>query len=474
MQYRPGRESDFTHLETFVWQAIFPDFDVPGLTDEQRAENDALVAESRQVVEAALERDDFLVLTAWDERRRSLAGYLVLDASAGDYAVIVQLLVRRGDRGHGLGTRMLREAIDAVEDRSLRIAVPGFAERAIAFFERHGFVAEDELLTDRPIPRKVLVHTPAPPPPDPSPVSALDFSFAFGEEPAPASAPERCDACGRVLPENANFCPNCGADQREELPEPESEAEPLSEPARTNDSPEQLTYAQLRAAFEDLLGDRLTAYFGTEELTRYLSRYQQSGEFHRIRDVALRGLEAWLLQQLPSRRVDARIDRDLGELVEYFVVETAADLHPDLFQQRLLRYQHPSWKETDLFQLIMDYLDFERERETVYTDFTHTPPKVVRNASRRYLSAGADERVFFICDQSWLGSGKQGFALTDSGIYWKHILQPAAAFAYVDLNEVTIAEGHLVINSHYFDAGQQLNIKLALLLDKLRRMDLRE
>jgi GNAT superfamily N-acetyltransferase len=474
MQYRPGRESDFTHLETFVWQAIFPDFDVPGLTEEQRAENDAIVADSRQTVEAALERDDFLVISAWDERRRTLVGYLVLDASAGDFVVVVQLLVRRGDRGQGVGTKMLREAVDAADDRPIRIDVPAFAERAIAFFSRNGFDVTDDTPNEGPIPKRVLVHRPEPPTP---PNSDIAFSFAFGEETAPASPPpaEACANCGSTLPPHANFCPHCGADQRAPLPEePDGITnERIARDATPNaDTPPD--YAKLRSALEDLLGDRLTAYFGADALPRYLDRYRDDTEYHRIRDVSLRSLAEWLPHQLPDRKVDRRIGHDLGELVEYFIVESAADLHPGLFAQKLLRYQHPDWKTVDMFRLVMDYLNFREERETIYTDFAQAPARVIRHASQRYLGARQDERVFFICDQSWLGSGKQGFALTDAGIYWKPILQPAAAFAYVDLQPTQMNKGHLRINGHYFDAGSSLNRKLALLLDKLRRIDLGE
>jgi len=73
-------------------------------------------------------------------------------------------------------------------------------------------------------------------------------------------------------------------------------------------------------------------------------------------------------------------------------------------------------------------------------------------------------------DQSLLGNLKNGFALTDSGLYWKSLLQPNHAVFFKDLRPVTTEEKSLRINDHFFDAGRRLNLKLALLLEKLRRM----
>ena len=122
----------------------------------------------------------------------------------------------------------------------------------------------------------------------------------------------------------------------------------------------------------------------------------------------------------------------------------------------------------------MDYLDFAGESEKVYTDFVAMPPKVLRNATRAFLHADRDERIFFICDQSLLGNGKSGFALTDASIYWKPIFQPAGAATFTTLGEVRRGDGHLLIDGQFFDAGTGLNLKVAVLLDKLRRMHLGE
>ena len=273
--------------------------------------------------------------------------------------------------------------------------------------------------------------------------STLVFDFAFGEDTAPApGAQHETDEAGETLELN-------------DLPDPEPEVTP----------------AQLRGEFEDRLGERLTAYFGPDRLTAYLRLYHQSENFHRIRDANLQQLSSWITARPPGASAGRRRDRAIGELVEYFIVEPAAGLHEGLFPQRILRYQGADWARTDLYRMIMDYLDFDAESEDVYTDFVTIPPKVLRRATGGYLKTSPDEHLYFICDQGLFGAGKQGFAMTDAAIYWKNVLQPAGAATYTTLREVRREEDHLLIDGQYFDAGGRLNLRVALLLDKLRRLE---
>ena len=675
MQFRPGQPSDFAHLETFVWQAIFPAFDREGLDEEQRRENDVLVEQARPAALAALEDEQQAVFTAWDDRRRALAGYLLLDLSTGDYATITALIVRRADWGKGVGDGLLRIAQDhAGPYRGLQIALRYYNARAQAFFGKQQFentgeaagdyhierilwireapsrpepvladteavpeldllplvsadppsegddVVEDDFSTETdapyfaPLPDYTLAadhpdeplfppeettldrqqratlddfiarakarksgkavpkppgpntdlfsamivpepeleavdvppaerpdevpatdaltrhpeieleidYGPATPPsdaaaddgptptagpsfefafaadpkeaadfsePDSPPASALDFEFAFGppppeaatEEPSPATPPppaRHCPNCLAAVSPDAFFCPNCGnrleqeADvlTLEDLPTQDTDTEVANEETVAKE----LTVSEVRQSFEDKLGERLTAYFGADRLPDYLAVYQSDDLFRQIRDVSLKTLTGYLNRELNPGKARRRREVVLSGLVEYFVVESAGDLHQQHFPQRLLRYQGVDWKQVDLFKLVMDYLDLDRETETVYTDFLTTPAKVLRNATKHYLKASRDERVLLICDQSLLGSGKHGFAFTDSALYWKNILQPAGSATYTTTQRVRSEKGHLSIDGQYFDAGSALNLRIALLLDKLRLLDLRD
>ena len=567
MHYRPGRESDFTHLQTFVWQAIYPAFDVPGLSDAQRAENDHTVEGAHTRVLAALNDPAAAVITAWDDRRRVLAGYIVGRRRGRDAGIVEEIYVRRADWGLGVGEALLRElAADLGTHRELLVALRPYNGRGIGFFGKQGFTETGEAGGDlypdrmvylRPGDGSVAAEPPVVVPPDEEddfPTEADEPHFepvyealpdhrlaqeelsteltfdpetssldeqklneleAFiararakkaGQEPPPPPAPKATEATRHA---NITFEVDFGDAEPEPEPEeaeednepdappldplsfefvfdrddtapaprrPEPAPEPEEEALELQDIPDpapEITLPQLRSAFEDRLGDRLTAYFGADALPRYLKVYGSAENFHRIRDAGLQGLLRYLNAGPPPAAAAARRRGSvIADLIEYFIVETAATVHEKYFPQRLLRYQGVDWTRVDLFRLVMDYLDFDDVDDIVYTDFVSTPPKVLKNAAANFLHATRDERVLFICDQSLFGNGKTGFALTDAALYWKNVLQPAGVVTYTTVRTVEVAPGHLQLDGQYFDAGRRLNLRVALLLDKLRRMEL--
>jgi predicted GNAT family N-acyltransferase len=663
MQFRPGRERDFTHLETFVWQAIFPAFDRPGLRADQRAENDRLVERARTEVITAFDHPHQAVFTAIDPKTRTLVGYLIADASPRAYAEIKRLIVKRSFWGKDVASGLLDMATEFIgRDRAISLLVRHYNERAIAFFAKHDFVHTGESSGNDPIPKVLMLREayedyaapvqqhkldlpvmeddfpsaadepvyeqlpdyslrvdeeplfvpgenalstalpdsdsaesylsenqlseleafiararakkhqrrpPATQSPDPKapkvkPGHSIEFEVDYGrrrepkqtattqpenprrsfdfafEAPTGQKAPRSrgaqfvppirkrttarpkvatpahkyCQSCATKLPALARFCFQCGHPQEvpgtqapkpqsatpkaavaQETPPPEDvlvleelphEAPPkdksTSEPPKPRTPPRsektsqgagttsKVSITDLKLDFRAALLDRLTAYFGAKSHRKYLQRLSDNEAYQRLRDSSLSNLHRWL-KTGPNPTAAAQRQRDtFADLIEYFVVETAGDLSRGIFSQRLLRYQSTDWEKVDLFQLSMDYLDFDRESETVYTDFVSMPSRALKNASNSFLKAGKDERVFLICDQSLISRAKNGFAVTDAGLYWKSVLQPAGATTFTTLTEVRMEQGHLVIDGQYFDAGGRLNLKVALLLDKLKRM----
>ena len=747
MLIRQAKPTDFGHVETFVWQAIFPAFDREGLTDAQRAENDAMVEGARDQVLAALADRDTAVFVAIDPKSRNLVGYLIADAAPRAYAEIVTLIVKRAWWGKGVAASLLAEATNFIgRDRAISLAVRHFNARAIAFFAKHDFEDTGETTGDHAIPRTLLLReayedltpltpqamedkdktwnddfptgadepvpvyealpdynlavdetplfqtgtnalateplgdfdtgnttltenqlteleafiararakkgTPAPreertmqpvksaparptspeqstvgddfgfsltddsaprkpfrkrdipfevdygdgpvaqpsttggisgPDPVSTPATAEgktlgtasgpSFEFAFDDkaaplpEPAslttpvssPASTPapapvatavadpapgkdaangtprpkpktKHCPDCLTELPTAARFCFRCGYPQPEEdaapapavgqqapeealaLPElpdaaeetlelpdlspPEkptadnSVAAPLTERAAKTEgemktppsaaqrkqaagkpSTHRYTPAELKQRFREHMQERVTAYFGTKRVKKYDEVLERDTAFQQLRDGSLNNLAHWL--NSGDRTVGAaeqRLNDTLADLTEYFIVETAGELSKGVLPQRLLRYQSVDWETVDLFQLVMDYLDFDKERELVYTDFVSMPARALRNATKSFLQAGKDERIFLICDQSLISQAKNGFAVTDSGVYWKNVLQPAGVTMFTTLESLSLDQGHLEIDGQFFNAGSTLNLKMAVLLDKLRRM----
>jgi GNAT superfamily N-acetyltransferase len=248
---------------------------------------------------------------------------------------------------------------------------------------------------------------------------------------------------------------------------------PGGERTKTRSSPpaRHYTLGELKRAFREHLHDRVTAYFGARKVAAYHEQLEAATGFQQLRDGILSNLLGWLNEaDRQTSEQDQRLRDTLADLTEYFIVETAATLSNKVLPQRLLRHQSVDWATVDLFRLVMDYLDFDKEREVIYTDFVTMPARALRNATKSFLRAGKDERIFFICDQSLVSQAKNGFAITDSGIYWKNVLQPAGVAMFNEIDSLCLKDGYLDLGGQFFNGGGSLNLKIALLLDKLRRM----
>lgn len=680
MIYRSGNPGDFQHVETFVWQAIFPAFDHPDLNDAQRASNDAIIETARRDCYEAMGNPKKKIFVAWDERRKELAGFVIVDRSPYDYPELASLIVSRRNWGKGVAPELMKLGLDWLgNDKPIKLGVIHYNERAIAFFQKYGFTDTGETAGDYLIPRVLMLReassvvegdpyftaTPdaaidlwntdeleseelldelfaepqvddlvAPPekklerkPPldlvESATISAfetsseisgeddfvefeffpqeeveeeeeelnqevelnpqrgvlaepdtksskydIEFEVDYGarstnylapdeprldssmtldelaiafaereevaeEEEATSDANEtkRCSSCGVSLPVPARFCIECGAAQQHippastgpqrvylddeaaeieeeitlELPELElvEEAEAIPENTaetahfehervdKTTESEfdeelydeaedydlfewEEPLLRQFREQFKLDYAGFVHRFFGKRKVGVFVEELAQS-DFQRVIDNALEGIHRWAQGREMSIAVNQVIatlkyQRIAGDLIEYFIVEEAKELHRIAFPQRLLRYQSAEWAKIDLFRLTHDYLDFASESETVYTDFITLPTRKLKNATQSFLFAGRDERIFFIVDLSLTGSLNSGFAFTDSGIYWKNVLQPNHAAFFNEIKSLEMKSDHLLINGHFFDAGKQLNFKVAMLLAKLSRI----
>ena len=184
--------------------------------------------------------------------------------------------------------------------------------------------------------------------------------------------------------------------------------------------------------------------------------------------------EAYTIHSRLSPTANRDIDRMLSDsfegLLDFFFIKYCKDINEIPLSETILKYEGASFQETNLFQMVKDYLELEEEELPYYTDFLKMPLQKLQNAGRYYLFPDKDEKILVICDQTVFGSCKEGFALTEAAIYWKAHFKPAQKVFYKDLNNLENKGDHLLINGHFFNAGKALNVKMIYLLNRLKRM----
>ncbi len=275
-----------------------------------------------------------------------------------------------------------------------------------------------------------------------------------------------CHQCGVELPNKAKFCLNCGAEQ--EAPVARKAADPLINwQGDAGQKIKELFFSQLR--------ERVEEEQGLKKSQEYSERVYESG----FRDVLERRVSQFL-QQLDALEIDdpqtmQKMDHKaillLDELLDFFLIKHCADLNRVQLPQTMLVYHgYSQLTEVDLRKMILDFLDFENEEENIYTDFLAMPIDKLKNAGTAFLFPAKDERILLICDQSIFGSCKEGFALTEKGIYWKAHLQKAKKIAYRNLAEIKRVEDWITINTQFFNVNPSLNIKMLKLLRKIIRL----
>lgn len=273
-----------------------------------------------------------------------------------------------------------------------------------------------------------------------------------------------CVQCGSLILPTARFCSNCGAPQPAQLG--------AEEGATTTHSWDWQAPLEPQAfeAFQDRLAKRVAAEQADQTLLTYQERLYES----QFRETVHRRLGQWAegvdIDNEDTHLEERRALRYLiDDLLDYFFVSHCQDINPVLLPEAILRYHYEKKGELSLAQVALVYLHFEPGEHIVFTDFLQMPERKLLNASKSFLFAEREEEVWFICDQSLLGSVKKGFAMTDKGLYWKTGLQPAQRVYYHKLFSLEKEQEWLLINELYFNADPQLNTRMIWWLRRLAR-----
>lgn len=269
-----------------------------------------------------------------------------------------------------------------------------------------------------------------------------------------------CPQCQTELPLSARFCLQCGAVQPATL----SASAHLEGFDWQGDR-----VAQAIDAFSDRLAERVVHEQHPDRLSRYQERLYESG----FREVIQRRFTQWSEGfVLPTTLDEAaaalrELHAWLDDLLDYFFVLHCQDINVVLLPEAILRYQGTEPTGKARLQMVLDYLDFTHESERVYTDLLTLSPKKIRNVGQSFLFPERDEVIWFICDQTMLGTAKEGFAMTEKALYWKTGFQPAQRVYYHKLFDVRKEKEWLLVNDLYFNASPSLNTKMIWLLRRL-------
>lgn len=309
-----------------------------------------------------------------------------------------------------------------------------------------------------------------------------------------------CPKCHTQLVQEAKFCHNCGAKVEIALIgcshcAQKNPADALfcygcASPLGVSDTSLQ---AQFFSSFsfhrEDLLEDELkelflhilaenVRYIAQEKYALILERFYFSN-FNRTVDLRIRQLAdefATKYRQATSPSVSLLIsmEKDIETAIEGLVmlhlVRNCRDMTGMMLPDSILRHERTNRSNVRVPELIFNYLDLQNERKRWHSDPNRMAEDKLKNASICFLHTAMDEQVFLIYDDSLLGNCKEGFAMTEFGLYWKAPFNKPRRIYYHNIDQVARHKDHLSINGFCFHINAAMDLKMFLLLRKLWRI----
>ncbi len=269
-----------------------------------------------------------------------------------------------------------------------------------------------------------------------------------------------CINCRTELPDIAKFCSNCGT------PQPEQAINKITYILDQSQDIKQ----QIVDQFFKALKYRIEEQHKPNQYKSYVELLYETGFRETVHLRAEQLSETIRQQQLSPVGISDLLENSYEGLLDYFIIHHGKLLNQMHFPEAILKYEGATLRNVNLPQMAFDYLDFRKEEETIYSDFLQMPPKKIRNASQSFLFATPKERIYFICDQSLLGSCREGFAMTEEGLYWKFQFHAAQRVYYHKLKDITTEKNWININGMFFNVNPSINIKMLKLLRKMKQL----
>lgn len=272
-----------------------------------------------------------------------------------------------------------------------------------------------------------------------------------------------CSNCQSTMPLQARFCSNCGTKQLDIKEAPVEKILFDINQAIAKQFTEQFFLALKRRIQNEHHGQHFQAFS---------ERVYESG----FRDTIARKADE--LQdhidtkkkqgQADYRQINQAAELIMEDLLDFFIIRFCPDLTDIDLPETILKHQYSNTSKSNLQTLLKDYLDLDNEKERIYRDLLNMPVEPLKNAGKAFLHPAKDEKIFFICDSSPLGNGKEGFAMTDRSLYWRAPFQKGKSINYQSIHQLIQEKDWVMINDQFFNINPTLNLKLLKLLKKIQ------
>lgn len=280
--------------------------------------------------------------------------------------------------------------------------------------------------------------------------------------------PVACPSCQMENPAEAKFCHSCGhplqvsAQQEQYQPR---------HPIDWDDIPTLPT--QFRELFIQFIREHLRQEGDPSQEGASIEAFYHSGFQSYFEGQAIRltqRLERLWEESRSVKLVERQLEQQFYRLLDRFFIRYARNLLPHPLPTAILNYENSRWESVHLQQMLLDFLCFEEEQERYYRNAIEIPYKKLQGARRSFLKEADGETPLVFCDQSLLRPGREGFAFTHKGMYWKAHFHRPARVLYKDIRALERQEDRLSINGQYFNVSPSLNYKVFKLLLKIRRL----
>ena len=278
-----------------------------------------------------------------------------------------------------------------------------------------------------------------------------------------------CPACYKKNPADVPFCYTCAYPMQTMELTPVSNA---NQKSRYKFESVQVLEDDIKNLFFEELKN-LANNIAPKKTDDYLKAFYTKG-FAQTVDLRAKQLaenfSEMFLRNVSVLRLEKELENTVNSLALYHIIYNCKEINPLYIPEKILRYEKAYRGAVDLKQMIFDYLDFENEKERVYTDFVTMPTEVMQHAAQHFLYPAKGEFIYFISDQTISANGKEGFAMTEFALYWKAPMEKPQKVYYHHLARIESHKDWIKINTRFFNVTPSVNVKMLLLLEKLKNI----